>query len=217
MKKSQVKFDSKALKKAMLNNLIPLQTARLVAYAKDTIQKIGNTIRMYHSVHNMDRTGNLLDSLCWGVSYNNELIDSGFYREQVASKPSFLHEWGAFRGTFAVYGHEEAQNYINKYGKTGSGNGYWRVFFAILAPYWGYWEEGFTLKSIHGEQFRRFAVMSQYYDKIGKDLKPAKPTFHVSESINYTQTWSWKDKKGKEHKVLGTLDKWNESGRYKQR
>ena len=73
MRKSQVHFNTKTLENVIFKNLVPEQTRRLVAYAKDTVQQIGNTIKAYHSAHNMDKTGNLLNSLCWGVSYRGKL------------------------------------------------------------------------------------------------------------------------------------------------
>lgn len=216
MKQSQVKFNSNALKKVMMENLTEEQTRRLVAYAEDKIKEIGDQIQTYNSRNHMDRTGNLLNSLCWGVAYNGELKASGFYREASSLKESYLHEWGEYGGTFVVDGHAEAENYIQKYGKVGSGNGYWRVFFAVLAPYWGYWEKGFTFKGVKETRFLQFAVMTQTYDKIKKELKPAKVNFHISKSIEYSPSYDWKGKtSGKKYHVAGTLERWNESGRYR--
>ena len=80
-----------------------------------------------------------------------------------------------------------AQNYIQRYGSAGSGNKTWRVFFAILAPYWGYWEKGFNLKTGGGssdlprkERFIQFSVMTEFYDSIKNDLKPARTRLSVS-------------------------------------
>ena len=45
------------------------------------------------------------------------------------------------------------------------------VLFAILAPYWGYWEAG------HNNIFLgrvQFAAMTQFYDIIKGELKPMK-------------------------------------------
>lgn len=216
MKQSQVKFNSNALKKVMMENLTEEQTRRLVAYAEDKIKEIGDQIQTYNSRNHMDRTGNLLNSLCWGVAYNGELKASGFYREASSLKESYLHEWGEYGGTFVVDGHAEAENYIQKYGKVGSGNGYWRVFFAVLAPYWGYWEKGFTFKGVKGTRFLQFAVMTEFYDTISKELKPAKVNFHISKSIEYSPSYDWKGKtSGKKYHVAGTLERWNESGRYR--
>jgi hypothetical protein len=143
----------------------------------------------------MDRTGNLLDSLLWGVSYDGKLVDGGFYRDAQANEESYLHEWFSddVKYLIPVNGRQLAQTYLQKYGNNGA-NG-WRVFFAILAPYWGYWEKGFKMKSGGGdsgiprsERFMQFAVMTQFYDEVKKDLKPARVRFRVSVAkYNRTQ------------------------------
>lgn len=175
-------FKPSLMKKQMFKVVYEEQNRRLIEYAEDKIQEIGNSIKTFHSRNGMDRTGNLLDSLCWGVSYENKLIKSGFYRTATASGTSYLHEWfhGDVKYLIPVNGHELAETYIQKYGQNGTKG--WRVFFAILAPYWGYWEKGFTLKSNYGNktQFVQFAVMTQYYDTIKADLKPARVRFRVS-------------------------------------
>lgn len=157
------------------------QNRLLIEYAKQEVIKIGDTIRSYHSRNNMDRTGNLLNSLCWGVSYNGKLVEGGFYREQGANGTSFLHEWfsGDEKYLYPVDGHNLAASYIQKYGNNGAKG--WRTFFAILAPYWGYWEKGFTMQHHFGggSTFHQFAVMTQYYDEVKKDLKPARTRFRT--------------------------------------
>jgi len=166
------------------------QTANLLEYAKNTIQSIGDKIASYSSANNLDRTGNLLDSLCWGLVYNGKLVGKGFYRPQKASEESHLHEWMSsdISSLFPVYGHGLAEQFIQRFAKrNGSGQG-WRVFFAVLAPYWGYWEEGFTMvhgwsnnggkSKFMGATFKQFAVMTEFYDVVKSDLKPAKVTFH---------------------------------------
>lgn len=199
-----------AFAKDLMKVYIQEQNNRLIEYAKETIVEIGNTIKTYQSKHNMDRTGNLLNSLCWGVTYKNDLIGSGFYREAQTKSvwigdgyysESFLHEFFGSQifTMYPVNGRQLAEEYIQKNSNTGSRG--WKVFFAILAPYWGYWEKGFTLthggsvsssgrkngrlikgyKGIRGATFMRFAVMAQFYDKVRKDLKPAKKYyFNVS-------------------------------------
>ena len=182
-----------------MKNLIEEQNRRLIAYAENKIVEIGDKIKSYNSKHNMDRTGNLLNSLCWGVSYQGKLIGSGFYRDATTRgawigdgyySTSFLHEFFGSQ-VFTMYpvnGRQLAEEYIQRNGNTGSRG--WKVFFAILAPYWGYWEEGFTLihgfstnsaRTFYGATHKRFAVMAQFYDKVRKDLKPAKKYyFNVS-------------------------------------
>lgn len=161
------------------------QTRRLVEYAKVKIIEIGNTISTAPSANHMDRTGNLLDSLCWGVSYEGRLVDGGFYRNKRASRHSYLHEWfsGDVKYLEPVDGRELASKYLETYGNNGARG--WRVFFAILAPYWGYWEKGFRFRMNPknpdaGHGFLQFAVMTQFYDKVKNDLKPARTRFRVS-------------------------------------
>lgn len=190
------------LKKQVMENAIAFNNSRLVTYAKMTIIEIGYKIMSYHSKNGMDRTGNLLNSLCWGVSYKGQLIESGFFRDAASknkgidgTSESFLHEWFVDeKYAYPVDGRQLAEEYIRKVGGTGSTG--WKVFFAILAPYWGYWEKGFTMRRgggiIHGSDgktwkiprtstFMKFSVMAEVYDKVKKDLKPArKYYFNVS-------------------------------------
>ena len=184
------------------------QTNRLISYANKEVLKIGTTINSYNSRHHMDDTGNLLDSLCWGVCYDGQLLQGGYFREQKAKRPSVLHGWtqvelyeGGGRSKWKqiesarkvgvdpfsesdagepVNGHALAEEFIRSYSRKCRSK-HWMVFFAILAPYWGYWENGFNMvHSVHGNRtysFQKFAVMTQYYDEIGQDLKPAKMSF----------------------------------------
>lgn len=176
----------------LFEQLAKEQTARLIEYAKQKVIEIGEYIQTYNSKNHMQDTGNLLDSLCWGVSYDGSLVQGGFYRDKMAYKQSYLHEWSTVQWNDKSYGevtasasedvngHELAAAYIQKYGNNG-GNG-WKVFFAILAPYWGYWEKGFNMKHPYGggTTFEHFSVMTQFYDVVRKDLKPARTRFRVS-------------------------------------
>lgn len=209
-------FNPEKMKQQMLAIAVDEQSKRLVEYAKQRIMMLGEVISMYNSRHNMDRTGNLLDSLCWGVLYNGKYVDKGFYREKRASESSGLHEWwtgGSFQKRVSVetwkkykeeksspylwesvgatdlpeiWGHELAQQFLNKQEKEGA-NG-WKVFFAILAPYWGYWEKGFTMKGSGGwgGRFLQFAVMTQFRDHVSQDLKPARVRYGVTKAIDYS-------------------------------
>lgn len=194
MHKSRVtNWDANKMKKQLFAILSAEQNKRLIGYAKGKIVEIGQAIEQYHSAHHMDRTGNLLNSLCWGVSYNGSLIEGGFYRDAVlhnngigGSSTSYLHEWfgGDEKYLEPVNGRQLAEEYLQKYGNNGAKG--WRVFFAILAPYWGYWEKGFTMKSKFGagksgiSGFYQFAVLTYFYDSIKKDLKPARTRIRVS-------------------------------------
>lgn len=186
------------------------QNKRLIAYAKDKIRILGDAIQLYPSARRMDRTGNLLNSLCWGVSYDGKLVQGGFYRDAVhhsngiaGDSTSYIHEWfsGDEKYLESVDGRKLAEEYLEKYGNNGSKG--WRVFFAILAPYWGYWEKGFTMKSGGGNsgipsssRFMQFAVMTQWHDKVGNELKPMRVRFRSSvrhyEHVDLQKKWAKK-------------------------
>ena len=221
MKESKVIFDAKKLAAEMMKNLSAEQTNRLIEYAKQTILEIGNKIQTYHSRNHMYRSGHLLRSLCCGVSYDGKLVYSGFYGDialkshttwnEANTTNSYLHEWIPEYEAFQIDGRQMAQNYIQRYGSAGSGNKTWRVFFAILAPYWGYWETGFNM--VHGlgknrkSSFHQFAVMTEFYDKVGKDLKPAKVKFQITKDMNYTKSYHVKSIKGHKGYVRGTIER----------
>ena len=221
MKESKVIFDAKKLAAEMMKNLSAEQTNRLIEYAKQTILEIGNKIQTYHSRNHMYRSGHLLRSLCCGVSYDGKLVYSGFYGDialkshttwnEANTTNSYLHEWIPEYEAFQIDGRQMAQNYIQRYGSAGSGNKTWRVFFAILAPYWGYWETGFNM--VHGKgknkksSFHQFAVMTEFYDKVGKDLKPAKVKFQITKDMNYTKSYHMKSIKGRKGYVRGTIER----------
>lgn len=195
-KSKVIGFDADKWGRDLTNYWVGQQTARLIAYAKDKIQQIGDKIKTYHSRNHMDRTGNLLDSLYWGVSYNGTLVQMGYYREQRATEPSYLHEFlgDDYNTLFPVNGRLFAKRHLERYMGGKQFNG-WKVWFAILAPYWGYWENGFKMKrtlasneevDVETFSFRRFAVMAEFYDVIKSDLKPAKVRFRHPVA-KYTQ------------------------------
>jgi hypothetical protein len=200
-------FNAKALSEQIMAKAVEEQTRRLIEYAENKIKEIGNKINSYNSRHHMDRTGNLLNSLCWGVAYSGELKASGFFRNAQSTKISYLHEWSTESSAFPVDGHSLAAEYIERYGKS-SWKGRWRVFFAILAPYWGFWEEGFNLK--HGFSktgamtFKQFAVMTEVYDQVSEELKPAKVNFKITKSHHYSR--NSKDKNSLARKYKSRVD-----------
>ena len=187
-----VNFSAPKMEADMMKIVVAEQNYRLIEYAKRKIIKIGNSIREYHSRNGMDRTGNLLESLLWGVSYDGKLVEGGFFGEAGATRTSYLHEWmsGDVKYLIPVNGRQLAEGYLQQFGNSGSGR--WRVFFAILAPYWGYWEKGFRMNSgfqpkgagrayARGvRSFYRFAVMAQFYDEVKPELKPARVRYRVS-------------------------------------
>lgn len=171
--KSKVKFQEGLYRKSLLAKLAKEQSRRLILYAQKEIQSIGDSINLYNSANNMDRTGNLLDSLCWSVYYKGERKGFGYYRNETATGDSHVHEWSRPMGV-SVNGHVMAQNFVATY-KSQYKNG-WELFFAVLAPYWGYWEKGFRM--IRNNQTYKWQVMTQHYDIIKQDLSPTKVTFH---------------------------------------
>ena len=71
-------FNAAKMAEQMMANAVAEQNRRLVEYAKSKIRLIGDAIQLYNSKNHMDRTGNLLDSLCWCVSYKGKVVESGF-------------------------------------------------------------------------------------------------------------------------------------------
>lgn len=209
MKKSEVRFNASYLRETLLKKLEEEQTKRLTLFAEAEIKKLGDKIQTYHSRHHMDRTGNLLNSLCWGVSFNGKLAASGFYRDAVThsrgrdgSSVSWLHEFFSETGD-VVDGRRLAEEFIESKKNGGKEKG-WNMFVAVLAPYWGYWESGFTMKGgggfnpESGTTFARFTrrlqfqVMTHIFDDVRIGLKPAKTHFSV-----YVPKYQYRNKKYK--------------------
>ena len=174
MKKTRVVFAKEKIKKQILNRIVKEQTERLITYAKGEIMSIGASINSYGSAYHMDRTGNLLDSLCWAVYYGGKLKDFGYYRKDEAAGISRLHEWSKPQGQ-EVDGYLLAEQFITTY--TPQTQNGWELFFAVLAPYWGYWEKGHV--NVKNGSFQQFAVMTQFHDKVKQDLSPARVTFRT--------------------------------------
>lgn len=207
MGKSVVVFDKKALAKNIFKNLVPYQTSLLIEYAKVEIKKLGDRIASYNGANGLDRTGNLLNSLCWGVTYDGRLMDGGFYREEVhktqtnrwgqvrglgvsGGSKSFLHEFFKHDAE-EVDGRKLASLYLlSKHGKANK----WTMFFAILAPYWGYWEGGFRMVTTNKRM--QFQAMIYVFDDVRKDLKPAKTNITVYRPKYQYRNHKFKNKVG---------------------
>ena len=199
MKKSEVVgFDPKSLEKRLFDHWVGEQIERLIKYAEDKVVQIGVRINSYHRAHHMDRTGNLLNSLCWGVAYNNKLYKYGFFRDGAEKGESFMHErYADYMYAFPVHGRALAEQFIKSSGKMTGANRF-RVFFAILAPYWGYWEKGFKMKYKGGSTFMQFSVMAEIYDQVTSELSPAEVKFSVTKDISYSKPYAmYRDKRGR--------------------
>lgn len=175
MGRSKVLFNGNKLRKEMLKKIVDEQTKRLISYAEERILQIGADFQSW------DRTGNLLDSLCWAVHYDGKRKKFGYYRSQGATDDAYLHELSKPPLKQLSDGRIAAQNFLANHNPTTKG---WELVFGVLAPYWGYWEKG-HINKLMGGQFVKFAVMTQHYDQIKSDLKPAKTTFTV-EVPKYT-------------------------------
>lgn len=210
-------FNPAKIKKEAEDYAVPLQTEKLIEYAKEEIIKLGDKIQTYNSRNHMDRTGNLLNSLCWGVTYRGKLVDSGFYRDATThskglngASVSFIHEF--FKNDQEeVNGRKFAEDFIKSFKGTSKG---WSLFIAVLAPYWGYWESGFTMKFGFKEdedgnmrttqkRFMQFQVMTHIYDDVRMAMKPAKTDFTVYVPKYSYQNRKYKNRKG--YKKIGIL------------
>lgn len=194
---------TKQLQKELTDYWVGVQTANLIDYAKTEIKKLGDKISSYNGAHGMDRTGNLLNSLCWGVTYDGKMIDNGFYREAVTH--TYTNRWGQERGFGTqggtssylheyfpndmeeVNGRQLAEEYLSE--ANGKANK-WTLFFAVLAPYWGYWEGGFT--HIKSGRRMQWQAMTYIFDDVRMDLKPAKTHLTV-----YRPKYSYRNRKYK--------------------
>lgn len=145
------------------------QTARLIAYAQSQIVLIAAEIEQIITSQD-GSTGNLLDSLCWGVWHNKKRKGIGYYRDESAIEDSFLHELSpSIRES--VNGHFLAQQFLAQYQDNLTITDGWQVVWGVLAPYYAYWEAGHT-NVLLGGQFIQFTAMSQRYDHIKNKLAP---------------------------------------------
>ena len=142
------------------------QTLRLISYAKEQIILMGSEIQQIISSQD-GSTGNLLDSLCWGVWHNKKNRGMGYYREPQAMEDSYLHEFSQNRES--VNGRFLAQQFLAQYQSNLTLTSGWQVVWGVLAPYYAYWEAG-HINKLYGGQFVQFTAMSQRYDHIKAQL-----------------------------------------------
>jgi hypothetical protein len=160
----RVFFKKSEVKKRLEKIAFKQQTLNLVEYAENEIKNIASELT--GGSFNLDAsTGNLLDSLCWGVYFNGNVRNMGYYRKQQASEDSYLHALSSNK--ISVNGHFLAQQFIANYKPTTHG---WEIVFGILAPYQAYWEAGHY--NVMLKQQVRFMALTQRYDVIKNELSP---------------------------------------------
>lgn len=147
-----------------------LQTERLIAYAKEQIVLMGDEIQQIITSPE-GSTGNLLDSLCWGVWHNKKREGYGYYRQEInAVEYSYLHEFSpSIRES--VSGRYLAQQFLEQYQANLTITDGWQIAWGVLAPYYAYWEAG-HVNILRGGEFVQFTAMSQRYDHIKAALEP---------------------------------------------
>lgn len=159
MRKTSVKFNEKAMRKQILDAIVPEQTKRLVEYAKEEIYEMIAT-RDFHS-----RTFNLADSYVWAVYYNGKEQEHGFVGGKMATSKSYLHEYSKSQRV-EVDGRKTAQEFLNYYRSQAIKNG-WTIVWAACAPYAVYLDP-----AVGSTKTNRFFVISQRYDHIKGTLEP---------------------------------------------
>ena len=166
----RVRFNKGEFRKELLKRKTEyerLQTEKLIAYAKEQIVLMAAEIEQIITSQD-GNTGNLLDSLCWGVWHNKHKKGLGYYRETQAIEDSYLHEFSpAIRES--VNGHFLAEQFLAQYQSNLTITDGWQVVWGVLAPYYAYWEAGHTNR-LFGGQFVQFTAMSQRYDHIKAEL-----------------------------------------------
>jgi hypothetical protein len=143
----------------MMREFTQEQTRLLAVYASEELGRMVLT----HEYWN--RTYNLEDSYVWAVYFNGKKKQHGFFTNKVATKNSYLHEWGKKESRVPVNGRRCATEFINSYVPSTTKG--WEVIWAAAAPYGAYLEAGFRLPS--GRRIQ-FDVISQRYDHIKHDL-----------------------------------------------
>ena len=163
--KTRVKFNADKVQKAMIKKVVNAQTDKLVAYAQEEIAIMGDTLKTKMRGKPSDRTHNMLNSLVWAVYYGGKEAKHGYYRKSPSTKgDSYLHEIGS--DPIPVNGRKLAQHFLDTY-KPRETQG-WEIVWAILAPYYAYWEQGHD--NIFYGKFVKFDLMTQRYDHIKNTL-----------------------------------------------
>ena len=162
---TRLKFNADAFRKELMakkREVDKEQTRRLAVYAADEINKIGSKMLM-------EDTGNLLDSLCWGLWYKGKLVHNGYYRSMPeAAYDSYIHAISPMPPKESVNGRYLAQLFLSEY-QPKQKHG-WEVVWAATAPYYAYWEYGHY--NVFLKQRVQFTTMAERYDHITQKLSP---------------------------------------------
>lgn len=160
--KTKVKFNGKKLQEALMKKAVKVQTQRLIDYAMSEVTKMGDALIVSANGKPSDRTHNMINSLVWAVYYNGKMSKKGFYRKSSSTKgESSLHELGKPESV-PVNGRQLAKEFLNTY-RPNETQG-WEIVWAVLAPYYAYWEEGH--QNVFLSKFVKFDMMTQRYDAI---------------------------------------------------
>lgn len=166
--KTRVKLKLGKFRKDLLDKLTKDQTARLIKYATDELNK------MVESKEFHNRTGHAQDSYVWLVCHNGRKTAHGYYGAKQAKGKSYLHEWSPDIRQ-KVEGRKAATAFVKSYKPTITKG--WEIVWCAAAPYLGYHENGFSIRGKH----YHFNVMSQRYDEIKRTLEPkCKVRFEVN-------------------------------------
>lgn len=176
VKKTRVRFNVEKYRKAVMKHVAEEQNLRLIAYAQDEITKMGDSLKEKMKEKPSDRTHNMLNSLVWAVYYDGKEKKHGYYRKSSSTKgKAYLHELSD--NPREVNGRELAKEFLRTY-QPRVNNG-WEIVWAILAPYYAYWEMGHENR-FYGK-FVKFDMMTQRYDHIRNTLgNLAKVSFSVN-------------------------------------
>lgn len=170
MSRTHFKFNEQQYRLKLERTLTKEIIERLERYAKEEIASIGAEFESWND------TGNLLDSICWGIYHDGKLVRNGYYRQVGAMSDSYLHALSRPPKKVAVNGRFLAQEFLASYSPKSSKG--FDIVFGILIPYWAYWEKGHYNRLL--KQVVQFRVMSQHYDKIRARLAPPmRVTFEV--------------------------------------
>ena len=168
---SKLSFNKHLYKQRVMKYAVEIQTARLIAYAKEELEKMVATKELG------DDTKNLKDSIVWAVYYDGKRVPHGFgfYGNKEATENSFLHEYS--KHPQPVNGRALARQFVQEYTSTTSKG--WEIVWAVCAPYAAYWEGGHVNPPKSG-RVRYAKVILQRYDHIRHALTPkTRTTFAI--------------------------------------